>query len=140
MRQSLHVQIEGPDHPAVQKQFDKYPVRIGRDPSSEIALESERVSRCHAVIDCSNGEWVLEDAQSTNGTLVNDELAEYDVLRSGDVISIGPFRIVVSMEYRLETATARTECATTQPSVDVLASDDSEYATLKVWHQVGEPT
>lgn len=48
---------------------------IGRDPSADIVLDSASavVSRRHAEIKNNNGQYVVEDLGSFNGTLVNDQ-------------------------------------------------------------------
>jgi DNA-binding SARP family transcriptional activator len=62
---------------------------IGRDPAAQVRLVDNRVSRHHAQIETVAGEYVLRDAGSTNGTLVNGAPVNEHVLRDGDVISIG---------------------------------------------------
>ncbi|MEE6147538.1 DUF3662 and FHA domain-containing protein [Olsenella sp. YH-ols2223] len=54
-----------------------------------IVLHDPNVSRRHAEIVYDNGEWVIHDLKSTNGTLVNDIDVEACSLRDGDVITIG---------------------------------------------------
>jgi ABC transport system ATP-binding/permease protein len=47
--------------------------RIGRDPSSDIVVEEPLVSWQHATLTAAGGNWVLEDAGSTNGTFAGKE-------------------------------------------------------------------
>lgn len=46
---------------------------IGRNPSSDICIDSPSVSRRHARVIFLNGEWMLEDLGSRNGTKLNGE-------------------------------------------------------------------
>ena len=46
---------------------------IGRDPSSDIVVEEPLVSWRHAVLKTVAGQWLLEDAGSTNGTFSGKE-------------------------------------------------------------------
>jgi hypothetical protein len=46
------------------------PVSIGRDPSNDIELGDERVSRHHAVLWAESGIWNVRDLNSANGTFV----------------------------------------------------------------------
>jgi hypothetical protein len=46
------------------------PVSIGRDPSNDIELGDERVSRHHAVIWAEDGIWHIRDLDSANGTFI----------------------------------------------------------------------
>lgn len=54
-----------------------------------IVLRDPNVSRHHAQLDFENGEWVIHDLNSTNGTLVNGIDIEECSLRDGDTITIG---------------------------------------------------
>jgi len=61
--------IEGPD---AGKQFAfNGPMGVGRDPSCEISLADDLVSRVHARLRMQNGSAVVEDLESTNGTFLN---------------------------------------------------------------------
>ena len=64
-------------------------VTLGRLPESDIVVDDPGASRQHARIRNSNGEFVLTDLGSTNGTLVNDESVQERVLDDGDRIMIG---------------------------------------------------
>ena len=45
---------------------------IGRQKENDLVLESDRVSRRHAVLLREDGEYFIEDLGSFNGTLVNN--------------------------------------------------------------------
>ena len=63
---------------------------IGREPASDIPLDPESpASRRHAAIAPSNGEWMIRDLGSVNGTQVNGEPISERSLRTGDEIVIG---------------------------------------------------
>jgi len=65
------------------------PVTIGREEGNDVQLNDERVSRCHLKIQEDQGELVLTDLDSTNGTRVNGEPVQLSLLRIGDRIAIG---------------------------------------------------
>jgi pSer/pThr/pTyr-binding forkhead associated (FHA) protein len=68
---------------------------IGRDASCGITLESDKlVSRSHAEIAPSEGQWTLSDLGSRNGTFVNGRRIRFHPLRDGDVIAIGTHELV----------------------------------------------
>jgi hypothetical protein len=46
------------------------PVAIGREPSNDIELADQRVSRHHAVLWAENGAWHVRDLDSANGTFI----------------------------------------------------------------------
>lgn len=59
---------------------------IGRDSSCDLVLQSELVSRRHAVLYEEGGEFILQDLNSGNGTLVNGQRRSHYSLRDGDVV------------------------------------------------------
>lgn len=65
----------------------------GRHPESEIFLDDITVSRRHAVIERRPEGYVLRDAGSLNGTYVNRERVDERLLRHGDELQIGRFRL-----------------------------------------------
>jgi len=66
------------------------PLIIGRSPKCEIQIDQESVSRNHCRIRFENGEFLVRDLGSTNGTYVNDDLVEGDGrLRHGDQLKVG---------------------------------------------------
>jgi len=64
-------------------------VFLGRDPSSDLIVDDELVSKQHAAIYFKNGEFILDDLNSKNGTYLNEELVERAKLKDGDVIKVG---------------------------------------------------
>ncbi len=67
------------------------PVTIGRRPSRTIVYGDDEplVSIDHATIECRNGNYVLRDEGSRNGTLVNSERVTEQQLEHGDLIQFG---------------------------------------------------
>src|SRR5437870_10722794 len=73
---------------------------IGRHPSSYLYLNSAHISKEHALIIREYDTFFLVD-KSTNGTLLNQVKVEREKrnrLKSGDVITIGEYRITFSVE------------------------------------------
>jgi hypothetical protein len=68
---------------------------IGRAHGGALVLADTKVSRQHALIQAQNRhEFWLMDLGSANGTFVNGRrVLRPELLRSGDVIEIGPFRL-----------------------------------------------
>ncbi|MEE3752111.1 FHA domain-containing protein [Mycobacterium intracellulare] len=66
----------------------------GRHPASDIYLDDITVSRRHAEIRNENGEFLLVDLGSLNGTYRNREPVDSAVLADGDVLQVGNFRLV----------------------------------------------
>jgi hypothetical protein len=74
--------------------IDRDNIVIGRHPGSDIFLDDITVSRRHAEIRRSDGDFVLTDTGSLNGTYLNRERVESTVLKNGDEIQIGKFRLL----------------------------------------------
>lgn len=64
---------------------------IGRNPSTDITLLDEGISREHALVlfDEETGEFSIEDLQSTNGTRLNGKGVRSHILSHGDEVAIG---------------------------------------------------
>jgi hypothetical protein len=69
--------------------------RLGRHPDSEISLEDITVSRRHAEVERTDNGYVVRDAGSLNGTYLNAERIDDEVvLHQGDELQVGKFRLV----------------------------------------------
>ena len=63
---------------------------IGREPGQcDILILDPNVSRVHARVVIENGEVIVLDLESTNGTFVNNSKVEKTKLKPGDVIHLG---------------------------------------------------
>lgn len=62
---------------------------IGRDPSCNVALTDNGVSRLHARISRQKNEFVIIDLDSRNGTHVDGVPVVSCVLRGGDTVQVG---------------------------------------------------
>jgi pSer/pThr/pTyr-binding forkhead associated (FHA) protein len=67
---------------------------IGRNPTTDITLLDENISREHSIIllDSETGTYSIEDLQSTNGTKVNGKGVRSADLQHQDEIEIGHTR------------------------------------------------
>lgn len=64
-------------------------LRLGRDASNTIQFHDTEVSRHHAEIRKVDGDYVLSDLNSSNGTFVNGERVKQHCLMSGDQVQVG---------------------------------------------------
>src|SRR5262245_4076322 len=72
-------------------------IKVGKLASSHLRIDDESVSRMHAVIEINGTDDVqLIDLGSTRGTLVNGEKVTKARLNSGDEITFGDVRVVVT--------------------------------------------
>ena len=68
--------------------LDQDETLIGRADDVDISIRDNRVSRKHLKITLSEGNAIIEDMGSTNGTFVNGERVKRRVLENGDKIHI----------------------------------------------------
>lgn len=80
--------LEGVDRGRVFRNLPM-PLTIGREEGNLLRLNDERVSRFHAKIQQDNGDVILTDLESTNGTRVNGNVVQIRRLRMGDCICVG---------------------------------------------------
>ena len=71
--------------------LDSEETLIGRNPTTDITLLDEGISREHALVhyDQSMDRYTVEDLQSTNGTKVNGKRIRSVELHPGDTLQIG---------------------------------------------------
>ncbi|MEH1126124.1 DUF1707 and FHA domain-containing protein [Micromonospora sp. CPCC 206061] len=67
---------------------------IGRDNGCDLRLPDGTVSRRHAVLMGTDGQWTLSDLGSTNGSRINGwKLQAPSPVRPGDVVDLGSQRL-----------------------------------------------
>jgi len=71
---------------------------VGRGDSCQIVLDDKQVSREHAKLTYSAGQWVLQKASEFNMLAVNGSNCNESQLKNGDLITIGPFALNVSLK------------------------------------------
>ena len=78
----------------------KHQIVIGRDSgTADLVVNDPLVSRRHARVSWMATEYVIEDLNSTNGTILNDELLiKPHRLKSGDRIGIGQSILLFQVE------------------------------------------
>lgn len=75
--------------------LDQEVTTAGRHPQADIFLDDVTVSRRHAEFrQTEDGEYEVVDVGSLNGTYVNREPRNSEVLSTGDEVQIGKFRLV----------------------------------------------
>ena len=78
--------------------FTRTEIIIGRDPACDVFLDDRTVSQRHARLAFHHQQWWLEDLESTNGTLVNQEpVVSPIVITEGDQVCCGQALLTVAM-------------------------------------------
>ncbi|RCJ18403.1 hypothetical protein A6770_33165 [Nostoc minutum NIES-26] len=93
------------------REFARLPAEHGGQRVSRMLLNSNEVSRYHALIDCEQNQPVVIDQGSVNGIFVNGQRQIRSVLANGDTLQIGPYMMTVTFG-----ASATTQ-ATSPPSM-----------------------
>ncbi len=73
---------------------------IGRKDENDLVIPNPIVSSQHATIAPQDGQWILTDLDSANGTLVNGQKIQTVALKHGDAIEIGGIRMGVILSER----------------------------------------
>ncbi|CAM6103307.1 unnamed protein product [Calypogeia fissa] len=95
-QQQLQLQLQvvkGPLQGTVAEFPVKKKVTIGRTKANAFPIKHDTISQRHAFIVCKNGQWLVTDSNSSNGTSINGVSVEPGVpteLRDGDRLGIGP--------------------------------------------------
>jgi len=80
---------------------------VGRDASCALVLPNSAVSRRHARLVQREGGWLIEDLDSPNSTLVNDQPIKRQQLAHGDIVRIARYRLEFMEETRLDAMEAK---------------------------------
>ena len=91
----LKLQITDVDGESRDLDFSDFPVRIGREDSSEIVTGDSKTSRRHATIELDDGSLYLCDQGSSNGCFLNSARVERERLSPGDSLRLGNTRLRV---------------------------------------------
>ncbi len=132
------VQGPGTMRPIVMKSKE---IRIGRSPDSDIRLDSELVSWRHALISFSNGQYILYDQDSTNGTWVNGQRIAQAVLQPGrDQFQIGPYVFLLQLPGQPVPPPVPTRVPTPLPAPVERVYDFGEYERVATLGSGGAAT
>ncbi len=88
------VSATGPN-PGVRYELRNETTTVGRHEGSDVVLDDVSVSRHHGIFTkTSSGRVTLRDLNSLNGTYVNGSRVEETILRSGDEVQIGKYKLI----------------------------------------------
>lgn len=120
---------------------------IGRNPKNDLVLTDPQVSWHQASVTVIDDICILEDLGSTNGTFVNTTRVTYHMLKNGDLVSIGPYRLryeQTSIVLSPETASENTLISATHRRFSKITDDDTrpvistskspEPTAMDQWH------
>ena len=88
--------VRGPDREEHLSIADEdLPFTIGRDRENKLYINSTSVSRFHAVLFLEDGEYLVQDMESTNGTFLNGKKVKKTRVQVGDKITIATVDLLV---------------------------------------------
>src|SRR6266496_4371972 len=106
-------------------------VSIGRDPSNDLWIADQSLSRKHCLLVPQNGQFTIRDLGSKNGTRVNGVPVGEQLLRDGDHISVGNSVFCFQLEegnLHLERSPVElTDTTQMELSAFLLRSEDALY-------------
>jgi type VI secretion system protein ImpI len=98
----LFLRITNVDNSVVERTFTRFPVRIGRSALNDLNILDRFVSQFHAVVELHEGQLMLRDLGSSNGTKVGGVRAPAHepiaIASSGNHFSLGPLEIDASIK------------------------------------------
>jgi sigma-B regulation protein RsbU (phosphoserine phosphatase) len=138
------VTIYSPLASPFRQQLEPTTVSIGRSSDCTIPIKDRFLSRRHAEITPINGNWMLKDCGSANGTFLNGMRVDRDrQLHTGDRIRLGDTEIVFeSAEHitdkllAIADTTARTTIAIPVRDIEEVRYDTGDPAKLKTLSQL----
>lgn len=80
--------------------LDAAETKVGRDINNEICLDDITVSRSHALITKNNGQYLIKDLGSLNGTYLNAISVRDTEITSGDEIQIGKYHLTLFVGHK----------------------------------------
>jgi ATP-binding cassette subfamily B protein len=95
LSQTARVLVEIDGKVVGERRLDKSLLTVGRLPSNDVQVPSQRVSRLHARIRSENGLWLIEDADSLNGITYQGNRVDRHELRNGDQITLAPKTVLL---------------------------------------------
>lgn len=102
----MQLRYINPEGKTVSLRLGSDPVIAGRERDAQVVINDAKASRNHCEIRLWDGEYVIKDLRSRNGTLVNGQPVTVAVLQPGDKIQIGDATIFFEERTPMGTSTA----------------------------------
>ena len=93
--------VHAPNHPSRELSETSPVLAIGRSSGNDVVLDDTSISRSHARLLWREGEVILEDLGSRNGSLVNGlRIASPQPVKAGDAIVLGAVPLMLAEQVR----------------------------------------
>lgn len=129
----LRVRVSLKGRPIRSYTFDKSVITVGRDPDSDVHLDNPGISRHQLRMEKTPQGYYAEDLGSANGSYLNDELIQKELLKSDDVLRVGKFSLWISYEEdrRAHESSDRAAAPPPQAGTTVLSTGELEAMMAK---------
>ncbi|MEA5582984.1 FHA domain-containing protein [Nodularia harveyana UHCC-0300] len=116
------------------REFSRLPPEIQGKRVARMLLNSNEISRYHALINWEENQLVVIDQKSVNGVFINGEKQNRGVLANGDTLQIGPYIITVMFGVN-STSQATSPPSTIQFNPNTNIPDPGLPATPPITHR-----
>lgn len=113
-------------------------IRIGRSDGNEIVLQSQLVSKLHAVLSCQGAFAAIKDAHSTNGTFVNGARVDAVPVLDGDRLRLADVDLLYCTKddptaevVELRMAEVREQAATDLAGLEVVEAPPQAFSRFR---------
>ncbi|MCE0497013.1 MAG: FHA domain-containing protein [Methylacidiphilales bacterium] len=73
---------------------------VGREPYCDVVISNAQISRKHCLLEVSEQGLKVKDLESSNGTFVNDVPVRDGLLKVGDKLDLGRYRLILHKEQK----------------------------------------
>ncbi|HET9840276.1 MAG TPA: FHA domain-containing protein [Candidatus Angelobacter sp.] len=124
----LYLRFEQSDQVLKEVPLAQTTTTIGRLPDNNVQIDNLAVSGHHAKISWEQGQYIVEDLGSLNGTYVNNERVGKATLKHGDRVKIGKHLVEFKQEGNAMIFAAAAKAGPAAPKLDATMLLDTKQA------------
>ncbi len=124
----LYLKFEQSDQVLKEVALSQATTTIGRLPDNNVQIDNLAVSGHHARISWEQGQYIVEDLGSLNGTYVNNERVGKAALKHGDKVKIGKHLVEFKHEGNAMIFTAAAKTGPAAPKLEATMRLDTKQA------------
>lgn len=124
----LYLRFEQSDQVLKEVPLAQTTTTIGRLPDNNVQIDNLAVSGHHAKISWEQGQYIVEDLGSLNGTYVNNERVGKATLKHGDRVKIGKHLVEFKQEGNAMVFAAAAKAGPAAPKLDATMLLDTKQA------------